>query len=488
MNAAQISPHKEDNSGPPSHAYHLLLLLSDVRDGPFDRIAHHVEQYVRTERPLVRNVPVEVCCSYYPEVLGTWGNARRRPRSGYAPPPTSRVGRYLENVHTVVCLWYGQAHQVFALFPAHTRRVVCVYECLRWTTRFHPRTSGRASLPLPLPPVSSVEAYRNHLRAAVTAADAVLYACETIREALLADLFRDDDGEAAEDKHKVGGDGGDRTAWCYKMAPCIDGVDTSLFVPRVPPSFLPPPSPALSWMTFDAASGMTSPPLRIGWAGTSSTRQGGTIMALPPNGKDRDVANVVADTDDDDDDDPKGLALIREAVSRAGGWLQWVVCDNAAVDDGKAHHEERQRRSHAAMPDFYRSLDVYVCMSTCEGTPNPVLEAASCGCPVVSTPVGIVPQLSLDDNDDDGDDGGGEDRRGIVVLGERNVDALLQALAVLWRETPQQRAQRGQRARRAIERGRWDWQRYAAQAWVTSALGAYETPGAAAGSALGRNT
>lgn len=44
------------------------------------------------------------------------------------------------------------------------------------------------------------------------------------------------------------------------------------------------------------------------------------------------------------------------------------------------------------MPDFYRQLDVFVCTSSMEGTPNPVLEAMACGVPVVSTDVGIVPE------------------------------------------------------------------------------------------------
>lgn len=42
------------------------------------------------------------------------------------------------------------------------------------------------------------------------------------------------------------------------------------------------------------------------------------------------------------------------------------------------------------MPEFYSDLDVFVCTSAMEGTPNPVLEAMASGIPVVSTDVGIV--------------------------------------------------------------------------------------------------
>ncbi|MDM1674149.1 glycosyltransferase, partial [Escherichia coli] len=35
-------------------------------------------------------------------------------------------------------------------------------------------------------------------------------------------------------------------------------------------------------------------------------------------------------------------------------------------------------------------IDVYVCPSKIEGTPNPVLESMACGVPVISTDVGVV--------------------------------------------------------------------------------------------------
>ena len=44
------------------------------------------------------------------------------------------------------------------------------------------------------------------------------------------------------------------------------------------------------------------------------------------------------------------------------------------------------------MPEFYRQMDVMICTSAMEGTPNPVLEAMASGVPIVSTDVGIVPE------------------------------------------------------------------------------------------------
>lgn len=56
---------------------------------------------------------------------------------------------------------------------------------------------------------------------------------------------------------------------------------------------------------------------------------------------------------------------------------------------------DRQERfiPHDQMPDYYSKIDVLVCTSKIEGTPNPVLEAMACGVPVVSTDVGVVPQV-----------------------------------------------------------------------------------------------
>jgi glycosyltransferase involved in cell wall biosynthesis len=45
------------------------------------------------------------------------------------------------------------------------------------------------------------------------------------------------------------------------------------------------------------------------------------------------------------------------------------------------------------MPTRYREMDILVCASLNEGTPNPVMEAMASGVPIVSTNVGIVPEV-----------------------------------------------------------------------------------------------
>lgn len=45
---------------------------------------------------------------------------------------------------------------------------------------------------------------------------------------------------------------------------------------------------------------------------------------------------------------------------------------------------------HDKMPDYYNSIDLYICASKNEGTPNPILESMASGIPIISTEVGIV--------------------------------------------------------------------------------------------------
>lgn len=69
----------------------------------------------------------------------------------------------------------------------------------------------------------------------------------------------------------------------------------------------------------------------------------------------------------------------------------------------------------SAMAEWYNSGTVLVCASDVEGTPNPALEAAACGCTVVSTAVGNMPELIRDG------------RNGYLV--QRDFDELLKAVS-----------------------------------------------------------
>jgi len=73
---------------------------------------------------------------------------------------------------------------------------------------------------------------------------------------------------------------------------------------------------------------------------------------------------------------------------------------------------------HYKMPEYYRGIDCYVCASLHEGTPNPVLEAMASGLPVISTDVGLIPQLF------------GEKQKQLV-LSERSVDCMVRKMKLL---------------------------------------------------------
>ena len=109
-------------------------------------------------------------------------------------------------------------------------------------------------------------------------------------------------------------------------------------------------------------------PLVVGWAGNSLwPRIDGERRSLDPA------------------DDRKGLhTLVVPAIEslRAEGLDVLGVFADRNVE----------WRTHDTMPQYYAELDVLVCASESEGTPNPVLEAMACGVPVLSTDVGIVPE------------------------------------------------------------------------------------------------
>ena len=77
------------------------------------------------------------------------------------------------------------------------------------------------------------------------------------------------------------------------------------------------------------------------------------------------------------------------------GYHEFIVPAASAVERVELVTAAREDnwRSPEEMLKFYRSLDVYVCASRAEGTPNPCLEAAACGVPLLTTSVGNMPEL-----------------------------------------------------------------------------------------------
>ncbi len=93
---------------------------------------------------------------------------------------------------------------------------------------------------------------------------------------------------------------------------------------------------------------------------------------------------------------PLGTALRTRGIES-----DWLLVDSFGAE----------KRNPEQMAEWYNSGTVIVCASEAEGTPNPPLEAAACGCTIVSTRVGNMPELIR------------HGRNGYLV--DRNMDALL---------------------------------------------------------------
>lgn len=88
-------------------------------------------------------------------------------------------------------------------------------------------------------------------------------------------------------------------------------------------------------------------------------------------------------TDSDGDSDLKG---VRKIIKPA---LQELIDEGYPIELKFADRKEGYI-PHDKMPEYYNSIDLYVCASKNEGTPNPVLESMASGVPIISTDVGIV--------------------------------------------------------------------------------------------------
>lgn len=78
------------------------------------------------------------------------------------------------------------------------------------------------------------------------------------------------------------------------------------------------------------------------------------------------------------------------------GFFDIIVPVCEAVDGVKLVVQNSEREwvtDENKMREFYNSLDLYICASRSESGPRPVLEASACGVPVLTTDVGMVPEL-----------------------------------------------------------------------------------------------
>jgi len=96
--------------------------------------------------------------------------------------------------------------------------------------------------------------------------------------------------------------------------------------------------------------------------------------------------------------------------------------------------------THDKMAYWYHGIDLYLCASSCEGLPTPLVEACACGIPFVSTDVGVASEINI---------------HGLNMIVERNIDAFTQGIMTMI--TNKERLKKaGKLNRKVIEAG-WSW-------------------------------
>jgi glycosyltransferase involved in cell wall biosynthesis len=96
------------------------------------------------------------------------------------------------------------------------------------------------------------------------------------------------------------------------------------------------------------------------------------------------------------------------------------------------------------MREFYNQADVYVVASIIDGTPNPALEAAACGVPIISNAIGNMPEFI---------------RHGVngFLIQERDIDKYANLIGKLM-NNKEKRIQMGKEARKTVLK-EWTWEK-----------------------------
>jgi len=174
------------------------------------------------------------------------------------------------------------------------------------------------------------------------------------------------------------------------MYKCYDGVDIELF----------------KFYGYDETI-YTKKKLKIGWIGNSNPEVHGIN---------------------------KGFVLIKDVVSNLSDKFDFCPQDRWTGTI----------LPHDKIPDYIKDIDIIICFSIAEGTPNQILEASSCGKCWISTKVGITSELynTIDNNP-----------TGILI--DRDTNILKRELEFLYNNRDII-VQYGQNGRKAIEKS-WSW-------------------------------
>lgn len=101
----------------------------------------------------------------------------------------------------------------------------------------------------------------------------------------------------------------------------------------------------------------------------------------------------------------------------------------------------KDKLPHSEMPKIYNEMDVFMVASIEDGTPNPALEAAACGRPIISNQIGNMPEFIKDG------------WNGFIV--PRKIGAYVNKINY-FKENPSELVRMGNNARKTVEEG-WTW-------------------------------
>lgn len=101
----------------------------------------------------------------------------------------------------------------------------------------------------------------------------------------------------------------------------------------------------------------------------------------------------------------------------------------------------KDRLPHTEMPKIYNEMDVFVVASTEDGTPNPALEAAACGRPIISNAIGNMPEFIEDGYN------------GFIV--PKKINAYVEKINY-FKNNRDELIRMGENARKTVEEG-WTW-------------------------------
>jgi glycosyltransferase involved in cell wall biosynthesis len=140
------------------------------------------------------------------------------------------------------------------------------------------------------------------------------------------------------------------------------------------------------------------------------------------------------------------IAYVGKPVPEKG--LREIImpaCEQASVRIIFNDRNYENALSPAQMNQFYNKADAYLVASTIDGTPNPALEAASCGKPIVANEIGNMPEFIKDG------------WNGFLIEGEMTINKYVKKLR--WMKRNQLRSfEMGQNARLTVEQD-WTWER-----------------------------